>query len=75
MPPLSTRLVILLATMPEIRMTVKEVARKYDWPEQDVGKSLRGAVHDGWIAKLQRAEPVGQATVEYGAGPALLAEL
>jgi hypothetical protein len=75
MHPLATRMIVLFATEPQMRITVKEVARKYAWDERNVGKSLRLAVQYGWIAKHKRAAPVGQATVEYGAGPALLQEL
>jgi len=68
--PLSTRLIVLLATSPSLRLTAEEIAKKFSVNKRYICTTLRYPIKNGWIMKYQNTP-----RFEYGAGPVLLEEL
>ena len=68
--PLSTRLIVLFATAPKLRLTADEIARKFSVNKRHICTTLRYPIKNGWIAKYEN-----RPRIEYGAGPLLLEEL
>jgi hypothetical protein len=75
--PLATRLIVLFATEPELRLSAEEIAYKFDTPRRHVCTTLRYAVSNGWISKTPRydSDRKTRPIIDYMAGPTLLEEL